>query len=125
LRIRQTSQVIEMGTQSDVLAGLLVDREQQIRDQEMEIALLKDSIQMNGPAKYAEVARTIGEKYHTTIEEIAITENTFFNPRTKSHQMILTVYVKWHGPENEEVRSELSTWVPVLLGVEEVRIISE
>ena len=125
LRIRQTSQVIEMGTQSDVLAGLLVDREQQIRDQEMEIALLKDSIQMNGPAKYAEVARTIGEKYHTTIEEIAITENTFFNPRTKSHQMIPTVYVKWHGPENEEVRSELSTWVPVLLGVEEVRIISE
>ena len=125
LRVRQTSQIIEMGTQTDVLAGLLVDREQQIRDQELEIENLKDSIQMNGPAKYAEVARTIGEKYHATIEEIAIAENSFFNPQTKSQQIIPTVYVKWRGSENGDVSSELSTWVPVLLGVEEVRIISE
>ena len=125
LRVRQTSQVIEMGTQTDVLAGLLVDREQQIREQELEIAILKDSILMTGPAKYAEVARTIGEKYHATIEEIAIAENSFFNPQTKSQQIIPTVYVKWRGSENGDVSSELSTWVPVLLGVEEVRIISE
>ncbi|MBP5400430.1 MAG: DUF389 domain-containing protein [Bacteroidales bacterium] len=125
LKVRQTSHIITGGDQADILAGLLVDREQQIREQEIEIASLKDSIQTGGPSKYAEVARTIGEKYHTTIEEIAITENTFFNPHTKKYQSVPTIYVKWHGPENAAVRSELSTWVPVLLGVEQVRIISE
>ena len=126
LRVRQTSHVIEMGDQADVLAGLLVDREQQIRDKDEEIQQLKDSIQMNSSAKYAEIACTIGEKYHSSIEEISISDNFYFNPRTKTQQSIPTVYVKWrNGAPVATVRGELASWVPVLLGVEDVRIISE
>ena len=126
LRVRQTSHVIEVGNQADVLAGLLVDREQQIRDQEQEIQQLKDSIQMSSSAKYLEIARTIGEKYHSTIDEISISDNAYFNPRTKTMQFVPTLYIKWSGiGDKASVRSELSTWVPVLLGVEEVRIVSE
>ena len=126
LRVRQTSHVIEVGNQADVLAGLLVDREQQIRDQEQEIQQLKDSIQMSSSAKYMEIARTIGEKYHSTIDEISISDNAYFNPRTKTMQFVPTLYIKWSGiGDKASVRSELSTWVPVLLGVEEVRIVSE
>ena len=126
LRVRQTSHVIEVGNQADVLAGLLVDREQQIRDQEQEIQKLKDSIQMSSSAKYMEIARTIGEKYHSTIDEISISDNAYFNPRTKTMQFVPTLYIKWSGiGDKTSVRSELSTWVPVLLGVEEVRIVSE
>ena len=126
LRVRQTSHVIEVGNQADVLAGLLVDREQQLRDQELEIASLRDSIQMVGPSKYAEVARTIGEKYHTAIEEISISDNSYFNPRTKTMQMVPTLYIKWSGTgDKATVRNELSTWAPMLLGVEQVRIVSE
>ena len=126
LQVRQTSHVIEAGSQADVLAGLLVDREQQIRDKELEIQSLKDSIQMSSSAKYAEIAHTIGEKYHTTIEEISISDNAYFNPRTKTQQLVPTIYIKWyHGTANATVRNELSTWAPVLLGVKEVRIVSE
>ena len=126
LRVRQTSHVIEAGSQADVLAGLLVDREQQIRDKELEIQSLKDSIQMSSSAKYAEIAHTIGEKYHTTIEEISISDNAYFNPRTKTQQLVPTIYIKWyHGTANATVRNELLTWAPVLLGVKEVRIVSE
>ena len=126
LRVRQTSHVIEVGNQADVLAGLLVDREQQIRNQEQEIQQLKDSIQMSSSAKYMEIARTIGEKYHSTIDEISISDNAYFNPRTKTMQFVPTLYIKWSGiGDKASVRSELSTWVPILLGVEEVRIVSE
>ena len=93
LRVRQTSHVIELGDQADVLAGLLVDREQQIRDKDEEIQQLKDSIQMSSSAKYAEIARTIGEKYHSSIEEISISDNSYFNLRTKSQQTIPTIYI--------------------------------
>ena len=126
LRVRQTSHGIELGDQADVLAGLLVDREQQIRDKDEEIQQLKDSIQMSSSAKYADIARTIGEKYHSSIEEISISDNFYFNPRTKTQQSIPTVYVKWrNGASVATVRGELASWVPVLLGVEDVRIISE
>jgi len=126
LRVRQTSHIITGGDQADVLAGLLVDREQQIRDKDVEIQQLKDSIQMSSSAKYAEIARTVGEKYHSSIEEISISDNAYFNPRTKKMQGIPTIYIKWYnGNANAAVRTELSTWVPVLLGVDEVRIVSE
>ena len=105
---------------------VLVDREQQIRDKDDEIQQLRDSIQMSPSAKYAEVARTIGEKYRSSIEEISISDNTYFNPRTKRQQSVPTIYIKWYGGSgNAVVRSELESWVPVLLGVEEVRIVSE
>ncbi len=126
LRVRQTSHVIEMGDQADVLAGLLVDREQQIRDKDEEIQQLKDSIQTSSSVKYAEIARTIGEKYHSTIDEISISDNAYYNPRTKSMQVVPTLYIKWSGNgDRSSVQKELSTWAPVLLGVEQVRIVSE
>ena len=41
-------------------------------------------------------------------------------------QEIPTIFIKWYnGTANAAVRTELSTWVPVLLGVDEVRIVSE
>ena len=107
-------------------AGLLVDREQQIRDKDEEIQQLKDSIQTSSSVKYAEIARTIGEKYHSTIDEISISDNAYYNPRTKSMQVVPTLYIKWSGNgDRSSVQKELSTWAPVLLGVEQVRIVSE
>ena len=126
LKVRQTSHIITGGDQADVLAGLLVDREQQIHDKDEEIQQLKDSIQMSSSAKYAEIARTIGEKYQSSIGEISISDNSYYNPSTKEMQVIPTIYIKWHnGTANAAVRTELSTWAPVLLGVEQVRIVSE
>ena len=126
LRIRQTAHVIGVGGQADVLAGLLMDREQQIREKEEEIQQLKDSIEMSSSAKYAEIAHTIGEKYRSSIEEISISDNAYFNPHSKTQQTIPTIYIKWYnGSVNVTVRSEIASWAPVLLGVEQVRIVSE
>lgn len=126
LVIRQTSQIIEVGTQADVLAGLLVEREQQIRDKENEIQSLKDSIKMGSASKYAEVTRTIGEKYHSSVKEIAVMESSYFNPADNQFHIVPTVYIKWtETADRNAVKSELLTWMPVLLGVEKVRIVSE
>ena len=126
LRVRQTTHLLEAGDQADVLAGLLMDREQQIREKELEVELLKDSINTNPSVKYAEISRTIGEKYQTSIEEISIADNTIYTPRTKTQQKIPTVYIKWYnGTANSTIKNELSAWIPLLLGVESVRIVSE
>ncbi len=126
LQIKQASHVVEAGTEVNVLGDMLALRERQIQEQKNEIQQLKDSISVASGYAFVEVAKNVCEKYKGLIGEISISNSVYVDSKTGEEREIPTVYVRMtDGTAKNRVRGELSEWLPLLLGVDNVRIIME
>src|SRR5574344_3107121 len=128
LRIKQTGGIIDVGTQADLLEDLIIGKDEELKQKEVVIADLTQKllIKQQSNDNYTEKAQLIGEKYQSFIHTISIADVTYYNPKSKSSEIVTTIYISWvPGTDINKIKSELNSWTPILLNVDKVHIIDE
>lgn len=128
LTIKQTSQIIDVNMQADVLEDIIAKKNNELQDKELQISQLNsqiDTLKLQ-QKKYNETAATIGNKYKSSIESISISDVSYYQPKTNTTIQRPTLYIKWeNGKRDENIIAELQTWAPLLLNVNTVKIVEQ
>lgn len=128
LTIKQTSQIIDVNMQADVLEDIIAKKNNELQDKEQQISQLNsqiDTLKLQ-QKKYNETAATIGNKYKSSIESISISDVSYYQPKTNTTIQRPTLYIKWeNGKRDENIIAELQTWAPLLLNVNTVKIVEQ
>lgn len=128
LKIRQTGKIFDANMQSDFLGKLITKKDNELRDKEDTITALNERIELlqQSATLYSDYAKTIGKRYARDIKTIAIADVEYYNTDNGRTTTIPTIYVMWTNEADQaKVSTELNDWVPILLHVSEVRIISQ
>lgn len=126
LTVKQASQISGVHMRADFLEEMLNSKSDELKNKDDIISQLSNQIDTLQSTQnlYNEQAIVIGNKYRKSIESISIIDTKYYNPDLQNHTAVPTIYIKWkNGERSTDIVSELRTWVPMLLKVEEVKIV--
>lgn len=120
LRIRQSNHGFNAELQASQLGRMVSERDQVIKEQEQEIATLSVGTEQNRKA-----AQQVGDKYASSIANIAVSSMPYYQTSGKNTASQTTVIVTWReGADREAVSAELKEFMPLILQVDKVKIVS-
>jgi uncharacterized membrane protein len=120
LRIRQSNHGFNAELQASQLGRMVSERDQVIKEKEQEIATLSVGTEQNRKA-----AQQVGDKYASSIANIAVSSMPYYQTSGKNTASQTTVIVTWReGADREAVSAELKEFMPLILQVDKVKIVS-
>ncbi len=125
LIVRQTGETIDITQQHEIIENMIQKKEDIIQQQDSTIRALEQQIsKITGTGSQAkQVAMEIQVQY-PGIEEMAIANMEYYNPKTMGHRTIPTLYIRWKNGSGDAAKEKtLAEWLKVRLQLEELRII--
>ncbi len=125
LIVRQTGETIDITQQNEIIENMIQKKEDIIQQQDSTIRALEQQIsKITGTGSQAkQVAMEIQVQY-PGIEEMAIANMEYYNPKTMGHRTIPTLYIRWKNGSGDAAKEKtLAEWLKVRLQLEELRII--
>lgn len=124
LKVRQTSGVLDLGTQAGVISNLLETRDRQLAQRDSTIAKLEQRItqKLVDNSQLSQLSKELAVQY-PKIKTFTLSNSVLYQPSTNKTDTTTIFYVEWTEKEDAQRLQQLEEWIKVKTNSQKVKIV--